>query len=540
MKQSHLKILLPCLGVLLLAVGVSIGWFWGGGLHKSSAQDKLNQIFDLISDQYVDEIDQDSLIELTIPELLQNLDPHSVYIPVTELERVNRELESSFFGIGVQFQILTDSVCVVEVVSGGPAERVGVLPGDRIIEADGKKLTGKDVTNDQVFSTLRGAKDTQVTITVKRSTSHTPIKFTITRGEIPSTTVDAAYLIDGNIGYVRVMKFAGSTHSEFLQAMNGLRVKGATSFIVDLRSNSGGLLDQAILIANEFLPPMSPIVNVSGRIEKDNANWLADGTGIFLNEPVVILTDEFTASSSEIVSGALQDNDRALIVGRRSFGKGLVQRQIALPDSSEIRLTVQRYYTPSGRCIQKDYTRGHNSGYDTEILDRYTNGEIFNVDSVKLDETKIFRTLGGRKVYGGGGIMPDVFVPSDTSCVTSYYLNVVNNGLINKFAYEYADLNRADLSTAKTTSQLLAKLPPADILLRAFTRYAAENGVPQRWYYINISTPLILTQLRALIARDILGMTSYFEIVNETDLTVLEAVKQIRNGLTSTITVGSK
>jgi carboxyl-terminal processing protease len=454
---------------------------------------------------------------------------------VDDLERMNRDLEGSFYGIGVQFQIMNDSVCVVEVVSGGPAERVGVQAGDRIVAVDGKSIIGKNVTNEDVFANLRGENGTKVKITVKRASSKKTIDFTITRGEIPSVSVDAAYVIDKNIGYIRVSKFAANTYNEFLQNLNSLRNKGAERYILDLRGNTGGLLDQAILMANEFLQPMQSIVEVRGRKSADNANWLSDGNGAFTSEDLVVLTDEFSASCSEIVAGAIQDNDRGLIVGRRTFGKGLVQRLITFPDSSQMRLTVQRYYTPSGRCIQKDFTRGDNDKYESEILDRYTNGEIFSADSAKLDKAKIFKTIGGRTVYGGGGIMPDVFVPSDTSGVTSYYINVSNAGLLNKFAYEYADLNRDDLVKAKNTKQLVAMLPPSAVLLNAFVSYASQNGVAPRWYYINISSSLIVNQLRALIARDILGVTAYYEIANTMDPALDEAVKQIKKGVGKTM-----
>lgn len=533
-SNSRLKIWLPLIGAALAVGGMWLGYLLADGDRLSPAQEKLNTIFELIEDEYVDEISPDSLIEMTIPHLLNNLDPHSVYIPAKDIDRLGRELESSFFGIGIQFQLMSDSICVVEVISGGPAERVGVMAGDRIIAVDGQPL-GKGLTNDDVLSKLRGEKDSHVKITVKRSTSRKPLDFDIVRGEIPSVSVDASYIIDDNIGYVRINKFAANTFSEFLQAMVSLGARGAESYILDLRGNSGGLVDQAILMANEFLEPMRTIVEVKGRNPRENANWLADGTGSFTEQPLVVLVDEFTASSSEIVAGAIQDNDRGLILGRRSFGKGLVQRPVVLPDSSQIRLTVQRYYTPSGRCIQKDYTRGNNDSYDKEIIDRYASGEVFNADSVKFDDKNIFSTMAGRPVYGGGGIMPDVFVPSDTAGVTSYYIQSANAGLLNKFAYEYADLNRADLSKAKDVAQLLRLLPSDDVLLGAFVRYASQNGIPQRWYYINISAPLIVNQLKALIARDILGVTAYFEIYNTNDPTVEAAVRQIREGVNEKI-----
>ncbi len=530
-----IKLWLPLIAALLFTGGMWTGYLLAGGDEISPSQQKLNTVFQLIQNEYVDVINTDSLVEMTIPAMLKNLDPHTVYIPVSDLERSNRELESSFFGVGIQFQIMTDSICVVEVVSGGPAQREGILPGDRIISVDDKDMTGAAVSNDDVFDVLRGEKGSKVKITIKRHTSDKPIDFIVTRSEIPSVSVDASYMMDGNIGYIHISKFAHNTYAEFLQAINNLSMKGAESFVIDLRGNLGGLVDQAILIANEFLEPYKAIVETRGRNSRDNENWIADGTGNFMTQPLVVLVDEFTASASEIVAGAIQDNDRGLILGRRSFGKGLVQRPVLLPDSSQIRLTVQRYYTPSGRCIQKDFTRGDNDQYEKEIIDRYSSGEIFNEDSVKLKADSTYVTMGGRKVYGGGGILPDVFIPSDTTGLTSYYFQVSNAGLLNKFAYEYADLNREDLSNSKTAEQLMAKLPSREVLLWSFVKYASDNGIPQRWYYINNSASLIVNQLRALIARDILGMNAYFEIANKNDNVVTEAVKEIGKGLGATV-----
>lgn len=540
MSNKLFKAWIPVAVAVVFVGGMWLGYLLAGGDRLSAGQEKLNTIFELIKDEYVDVIDTDSLIEMSIPALLKNLDPHTVYIPVDELERVNRELESSFYGIGVQFQIMSDSICVVEVVSGGPAERVGIMAGDRIIAVDGEPKVGPKITNEDVFSSLRGEKDTEVTITVKRNSSAEPLEFTIVRGEIPSKSIDASYLINDSTGFIRLNKFAPNTYAEFYQSAHDLRARGAENFIIDLRGNTGGLLDQAILISNELLEPRHTIVSVKGRNPRNNENWLADGTGGFTEGQLVILVDEFTASCSEIVAGAVQDNDRGLIVGRRTFGKGLVQRQIELPDSSQVRLTVQRYYTPSGRSIQKEFERGDADSYEKEVLDRFSNGEVFTADSTKFDRDKVFTTVGGRQVYGGGGIMPDIFVPSDTTGLTSYYFKVVDAGLLSKFAYEYADLNRDQLSSAKNVEELMKLLPSRDILLWAFVKYAAENGVPQRWYYINISSNLIVNQLRALIARDILGINAYFEIYNKSDAAVQEALKQINEGVYDKLVVPEK
>lgn len=332
---------------------------------------------------------------------------------------------------------------------------------------------------------------------------------------------------------MKVNTFGRNTYAEFLQEIYALDRSGAEAYIIDLRGNVGGYMDPAIMMVNEFLPPNSVIVATKGRNEKENSVVLSDGTGNFDDVPLVVLIDEFSASSSEIFSGAIQDNDRGLIVGRRSFGKGLVQRPFELPDSSEIRLTVQRYYTPSGRCIQKDFVRGDNEGYEAEILERYNHGENFTADSAHINTSEIFKTAGGRTVFGGGGIMPDVFVPSDTSGINKFYLELANASLLNRFAFEYVDLNRDELSKAGDTEELLSMLPSDGVLLSAFASYVKQNGVRLRYYYLNNSRRLIVRQLKALIARDVLGLKAYYEIDNTADTTVLEAIKQIKSGAAS-------
>lgn len=521
---------LPLLAALAVIGGIWIGYRLAGGRTLTTAQNKLNTLFDIIQDEYVDAIDLDSLVEEQIPHMLKSLDPHSSYIPVKDLEKVNGELEGSFGGIGIQFQVMNDTICVVEVISGGPAEKVGVVPGDRIIAVDTVDLVERHISDEDVRSMLRGDKGTTVTIRVKRSNASKPLTFDIVRGDIPMTSVDATYMIDDNTGYVKVNRFARTTYSEFLQAVSKLKYHGAERLIVDLRGNGGGYMEPALLMANEFLPAYSKIVMTKGRNNSDNSTVFSDGTGAFTDIELVVLVDEFTASSSEIFAGAIQDNDRGIIVGRRSFGKGLVQRPITLPDSSEIRLTVQRYYTPSGRCIQKDFQRGNTDLYDEEIIDRYNRGEIFSADSILLKTDELFKTANGRTVYGGGGIMPDLFVPSDTTGYTSYYINVSNAGLLQKYAYETADLNREEFSKADNVEALLSMLPSDGVLLQSFAQYAAANGIPARWHYINISSSLIVNQLKALIARDILGFDAFYEIYNRRDNTVRQALKLLDEG----------
>lgn len=521
---------LPLLAAVILVAGIWLGFSIGRSRSVSSYQDKLSRIYDIIESEYVDKIDIDSLLEAQIPGLLKGLDPHSAYIPAADLEAVNSELEGSFGGIGIQFQVMNDTICVVEVIPGGPSEKVGVVAGDRIIAVDSIDLVDKQISDEDVRSMLRGEKGSQVTIKVKRSNSSDPVTFDITRGDIPVTSVDASYMIDDKTGYLKVNRFSRTTYPEFLQAISQLRYLGAENLIVDLRGNGGGYMEPAILMANEFLPANSTIVMTLGRNADDNRIIRSDGTGNFIDTPLVILVDEFTASSSEIFSGAIQDNDRGLVVGRRTFGKGLVQSPIMLPDSSEIRLTVQRYYTPSGRCIQKDFQRGKTDEYDEEIITRYNRGEIFNADSAYINKDQMFTTLTGRTVYGGGGIMPDVFVPSDTTGYSSYYVNVSNAGLLQKYAYELADLNREEFAKAKNVDELLAMLPSDSTLLQSFVSYAAQRGVPARWHYINISSAIIVNQLKALIARDTLGFSAFYQIYNSRDKAVDRALKLLENG----------
>lgn len=516
-----------------MCLGIVGGVFIGRYITRrtlSAEEEKLRTILGIIKTDYVDRIDVDSLIEQSLPDLLASLDPHSAYIPASELTAVNEDLEGSSSGVGVSFQILNDTVNVLEVISGGPAEKVGILQGDRIIKADGISLTGPEMTSDSVFKTLRGKKGTKVALDIVRRTSKKPLKFDVIRGDIPVNSVDCSYMIGEGIGYLRVSKFARNTYNEFFNALEELKAKGARKFVVDLRGNSGGFMDQAIYMANEFLPAGKLIVYTKGRRPENETMAVSDGTGNFKNAELTVLMNEYSASASEIFAGAIQDNDRGLVIGRRSFGKGLVQNQTELPDSSAMRLTVARYYTPSGRSIQKEYKRGRDGRYEMDIVDRYSHGEFYNVDSVKLDKKNVFLTGNGRKVYGGGGIMPDIFVPEDTTGVTSYYINVANNGLIQKFAYNVADRYRQMLDGVRTTERLLKVLPRDNTLLENFVKFAASNGVPARWYYINQSRSLLLSQIKAMIARDVLGYNSFIELLNRDDVTVEKAVELLRDG----------
>lgn len=527
-KRNIGYVLLP----LFLCIGLVGGILIGSYVDKrnmSPSQEKLQTILSLIKDQYVDEIDIDSLMEKTIPDLLASLDPHSAYIPASELTKTNDELEGSFGGVGVSFQIIGDTVSIIEVVAGGPAEKVGMLPGDKILKAGDKDLVGPDITSDDVFRTLRGPEGTTVKVIVDRANSMKPLEFDIVRGEIPQNSVDAAYMMADDIGYIRVGKFARTTYTEFAEALAKLKASGAEKYVIDLRNNSGGYMDQAIYMANEFLPAGRMIVFTKGRNPENETMAVSDGNGNYQQSEITVLTNEYSASASEIFAGAIQDNDRGLVIGRRSFGKGLVQNQTELPDSSAIRLTVARYYIPSGRSIQKEYTRGKDGKYEMDILSRYNHGEFYSQDSIKVDNGKKYTTIGGRTVYGGGGIMPDIFVPEDTIGITSYYIEAINRGLIQKFCHNLAEKYRP-LLKEKTLTAMNRIVPRDQTLLTAFVDWAAANGLPARWYYINKSRDLLINQIRGVLARDLIGYEAFIEILNERDNTVRKAGELLEGG----------
>ena len=521
---------MPIVIALSLIGGIWIGITFSNDHAAGSGEKKLAEILALIKNDYVDEVDVDSLVESTLPNLLSNLDPHSNYIPAEDLQAVNDDLDGSFSGIGISFTMLTDTVIVNEVIAGGPSEKMGLMPGDRIMTINDSLVAGQNIPNTDIVKMLKGEKGTKVKLGIKRNSAKKMLTFDVTRGDIPVNSIDASYMITPETGYIKVNKFGRTTRDEFLTDLVKLKGKGATRYIVDLRGNGGGFLEMAIYMANEFLPANSPIVFTRGRKPMEDSQVFSDGSGSFQDAQLIVLLDEYSASASEIFAGAMQDNDRALIVGRRSFGKGLVQRQTTLPDSSAIRLTVQRYFTPSGRCIQKDYKPGKRNAYELDIINRYEHGEFYNPDSIKFNEELQYRTLNGRPVYGGGGIMPDVFVPNDTSGITKYYYDVVNAGLLQKFAFEYTDKNRAAFSQAKNLSDFMTKIPDDDELLQMFVAYAVQKGIPARWYYINISRNLIVKTLKALIASDILGREYFYQVANVNDPTVKRAIAELDAG----------
>ena len=524
----------PLIIAVSVVLGILIGTFYakhyGGnklGIINASSN-KLNALLHVIENQYVDTVDMTELVEKTMPQILAELDPHSTYIPAKDLAEVNSELEGSFSGVGIQCTILQDTIHVNSIVPGGPAEKVGMLAGDRIVTVDDSLFVGKDLTNERALRTLKGPKGSEVRLGVKRATEKELLHFTIVRGDIPQNTIDAAYMMDNDYGYIQVSKFGRTTHVELLNAIAQLTHKGCKGFIIDLRDNTGGYMDAATRMVNEFLPANKLIVYAEGR---KYPRWedYADGTGSCQQMPLVVLINEGSASASEIFAGAIQDNDRGTIIGRRSFGKGLVQQPIDFSDGSGIRLTIARYYTPSGRCIQRPYDSGDNMAYEMDWLHRYEHGEFFSEDSIKLNKDEQFFTGLGRPVYGGGGIMPDIFVPQDTTGVTSWLIEVNNKGIILQYSFEYTDKNRAKLNEYTTAEDLHAYLQKQN-LVQQFVRYADQKGVKRRNLLIHKSRKLLERNLYASIIYNMLGREEYIRFVNQSDATVQKALDVLQKG----------
>ena len=531
MRIKHNSIIwYPLVISIAIVLGIVIGNYISTKKFTLDKDRKINAVLNLIQSEYVDSIDVKDLVEQAIPAIIGNLDPHSYYIPASDIRAENEKLDGSMSGIGVSFFMMNDTANVDQVIPNGPAEKVGMLAGDRIISVNGESIVGGTLTAEGIRSKIRGEKGTKVRIGVKRNTSKKTLTFTITRDDIPTNTIDVSYMLDDKTGYIKIAQFGKNTYDEFFAALSKLKKDGASRYIVDLRGNPGGYMEMAILMVNEFLEQGELIVYTKGRKEREDIQVWSDDQGSFHDAQVAVLIDEYSASASEIMAGALQDNDRGLVVGRRSFGKGLVQKQIYLPDSSAIRLTIARYYTPSHRCIQKDYTLGDEDDYSKELYDRYTHGELYSADSIKVDKSRIFRTANGRIVYGGGGIVPDIFVPNDTTGITTYYRAVANLGLLQQYVYTYVDINRDQLKNVKTVKQLMGMMPSDDALTYDFVCYARDNGVPMRWYYINLSRSLIARQLRALVIRDVLGSEEFYRYYNRTDNTVNAALKALNDG----------
>lgn len=523
---------MPLVMALCVVVGIMIGTFYANHFSGNrlniinSGSSRLSNLLHIIDDQYVDSVNIDSLVEKAIPQILAELDPHSVYISAKDVQLATDDLKGSFSGVGIEFIIRDDTIRVQNVIKDGPANRAGLLAGDKIVSINGKPFVGKIVTNEEAMHRLKGPKDSKVLIGVKRFGEKGVKVFTVTRGDISVNSISACYMINDTTGYIRVKSFGERTYAEMLSALQTLNIEGADHLIIDLRDNGGGILEAAVQMANEFLPKNRLIVYTQGR-KSPRAEYRSNGKGSYQHIPMVVLINEGTASAAEIFAGAMQDNDRATIVGRRSFGKGLVQQQIQFPDGSMIRLTVARYYTPSGRCIQKPFKPGDNADYENDLLSRYRHGEFFSQDSIK-HVGPAYHTHNGRTVYGGGGITPDIFVPEDTSHVTSYYKEAAMNGLILQYAFNYTDQHRPILS--KFTEMMpLANYLDRQNLVNDFANYAARYGLRRRNLMIMRSHTLLQNYIDSRIIYNILDEQAWIEYLNLSDETVKAALNVFKN-----------
>lgn len=523
---------MPLVMALCVVIGIMIGTFYANHFSGNrlniinSGSSRLSNLLHIIDDQYVDSVNIDSLVEKAIPQILAELDPHSVYISAKDVQLATDDLKGSFSGVGIEFIIRDDTIRVQNVIKDGPANRAGLLAGDKIVSINGKPFVGKIVTNEEAMHRLKGPKDSKVQIGVKRFGEKGVKVFTVTRGDISVKSISACYMINDTTGYIRVKSFGERTYAEMLSALQTLNIEGADHLIIDLRDNGGGILEAAVQMANEFLPKNRLIVYTQGR-KSPRAEYRSNGKGSYQHIPMVVLINEGTASAAEIFAGAMQDNDRATIVGRRSFGKGLVQQQIQFPDGSMIRLTVARYYTPSGRCIQKPFKPGDNADYENDLLARYRHGEFFSQDSIK-HVGPAYHTHNGRTVYGGGGITPDIFVPEDTSHVTSYYKEAAMSGLILQYAFNYTDQHRPILS--KFTEMMpLANYLDRQNLVNDFANYAARYGLRRRNLMIMRSHTLLQNYIDSRIIYNILDEQAWIEYLNLSDETVKAALDVFKN-----------
>ncbi len=533
-QNSRNSILTPFLLSAALVLGVMIGLFAGRNsvdrrLRSLAGEgggpaDKLDYALSLIDRYYVDPVSTDSLVEALMPDLMWYLDPHSVYIPASELAEVNMPLEGEFDGIGITFNMATDTIVVLNVIPQGPSQKAGIQNGDRIIRIDDSLVAGRKLPMDEVMRMLRGPRGTQVTVSVLRKGADELLPMTIVRDKIPVKSVDAAYMLTPEVGFLRITTFSQHTHEEMVRALAALRGEGMRKLIVDLRGNTGGYLGQPIRMANEFLPADRLIVYTEDR-NGDRMEEYSDGKGAYRDVELAVLIDEHSASSSEIFTGALQDNDRATIIGRRSYGKGLVQQQIPFSDGSAIRLTTARYYTPTGRSIQKPYTAA-DSDYEQDIYNRYLHNELFSADSIRFDDSLKFVTPGGKIVYGGGGIMPDLFVPLDTTEMTDYYMKVAGRNILYRYTMEYADRNRTKINAVKSVAGLDSLLNADTDMFDDFVRYAGRNGVAPDARQIRRSEKLLKALLRAYIGRNTpLEETGFYANYYVVDDPVLKALE---------------
>jgi len=529
MKNS--KAWLPFLFACVLVVGILVGLKINQPVSsprslfsfRTGQFNKINDVMNYINQEYVDTVNQKSLVESTIEDILHNLDPHSAYIPAEDLQAVNEPLEGNFDGIGIEFHIQEDTIMVVNAIPGGPSEQMGILSGDRIVKIDGKNAAGIKITNQQVMQQLRGPGGTRVKVSIFRRGLSKLAEFTITRGKIPIYSVDVSYMLDKKTGYVKVSHFAEHTYDEFVDAFMKLKDLGMQNLVLDLRGNPGGYLKTAIQLADEFLANKKLIVYTEGRT-RPRENYYATSRGFFEQGKLIVMVDEGSASASEIVAGAVQDWDRATIVGRRSYGKGLVQEQSAFPDGSAIRLTIARYYTPTGRSIQKPYTGGYQA-YENELNNRFQSGELSFTDSIHFADSLKYTTPGGHTVYGGGGIMPDVFVPIDTSGTSEFYLQANGNGWITQYAYDYVDKNRRALKSFNSFDEFKRSFSVDYGFYQNFIDYAVKNGVKYDERGVRISERIIRLQLKALIARQIWKNDGFYPVIQEQDKAISKALE---------------
>ena len=523
----------PLLLAICMVLGIALGTFtatrFGGSKINiiSSGSNKLNYLLQLIDYNYVDTVNMDSLVEAALPKIISGLDPHSVYIPLKDVEQSNEDLKGSFSGIGISFRMEHDSVTVMSVIHGGPAEKVGLLAGDRIISANGVNLC--KMQSNEVMKHLKGEKGSEAKLEVIRRKDKEPLTFTVIRGDIPVESVDASFLIDDEIGYIRIKNFGENTFPEMLTSLAHLHFNGMKSLIIDLRGNRGGYMHPSIQMANEFLEKNQLIVYTEGSKVK-REDYRANGLGSFKHLPLVVLVDEMSASSSEIFAGAIQDNDRGTIIGRRSFGKGLVQQPMEFSDGSVVRLTIARYHTPSGRCIQKAYEKGHGEDYENELLMRYERGEFYVEDSIRQNGPKYLTSIG-RTVYGGGGIRPDIFIPDDSTGVTSYYKAAAFSGLIAQFCFEVVDQHRETLDELETLEDKVKWMDKQN-MLESFARYGQKHGLARRNLMLQRSQKLFRRSIYSGIIYNSSDMNDYLRFLNQDDPAVLRSLEIIREGRT--------
>lgn len=518
---------MPLIMALCVIVGILIGTFYANHFSGNrlsiinSSSNKLNNLLHIVDDQYVDTVNVNQLVEGAMPQILAELDPHSVYISAKDVQIVNDDLKGSFSGVGIEFTIRQDTVRVQNVINNGPAERAGMIAGDKIVTINDTTFVGKIVTNEEAMHRLKGPKDTKVKLGIMRYGENKLRHITVTRGDIPQRSISATYMLDETTGYVRIKNFGENTYPEMLIALAQLSQENFRNLVIDLRGNTGGYLASAVQITNEFLPKGRLIVYTQGR-KSPRQEYRSDGRGSYQQIPLVVLIDEGSASASEILAGAIQDNDRGTIIGRRSFGKGLVQQPIAFNDGSMIRLTIARYYTPAGRCIQKPYTSGSDKEYEEDLLSRYQHGEFFTQDSIKHTGPE-YHTLLGRTVYGGGGITPDIFIPEDTTAITSYYKEASMSGMILQFAYSYTDDNRSALSKFSNTKELTEYLRKLNIVEK-FAVYANKNGLRRRNLMINKSHKLLERFIISRIIYNILNEQEWIYYLNHDDPAIQKAL----------------